>query len=501
MVKKTFFIALSTLFLSLTSNAVLIAAEFIASVSDKEVHLSKSFSLNLTLKDTAPKEAPTITALKDHFLIHSQQQSSSTTIINGKVSSSITWKISLIPKVEGIIQIPPINIETEEGVLSTEAITLNVRKASNSQSNEDSAGMDIITKMSNTSPYKNEPAIYTASLTSKTPLYNVQTQKLQIENAIVEFLGEPKLEEKIIEGVLLNIVEINYLITPLKPGPLIIPPIAIQGAIPEKRKGQGRSFFNDNLDPFGIMQGDRLKPFALMTEEITLDIQPAVSEVSPWLPAKTLTIEELFPNDQTLRVGEPFSRGFLITAEGVKTSQLPHLEDLQGENSTFKVYTDKPEERETVSEDIIHSMRKEQYTLIPQQTGTWILPEISISWWDSIKKEKKIATVPARTVYVLPALINEPPISNEISSNPIETPISSAPTPYVLYTIIAILTCLLIAALLWGLILQRKTTSLTKDPSQKMVKPQADKPKKSVPSPVKVVQTEKKEKLPDLNPT
>ena len=229
-------------------------------------------------------------------------------------------------------------------------------------------------------------------------------------------------------------------------------------------------------------------------------MQPAISEISPWLPAKALTLEELWPSDQTLRVGEPFSRGVLIKAEGLKASQLPHLEDLQSQGSTFKVYADKPEEQEQVFHDIIHSMRKEQYTLIPQQAGASVLPEISISWWDSAKKEKRTSTIPARTVQILPALETATSIPEETASattDAAETSPSSVAPPRLLYGIIGILTFFLTAALLWGFTLQRKIASLTKDPSQKPIKPPAAKQ----PQPVTAVQKEKKEKLPDLNPT
>jgi len=75
-------------------------------------------------------------------------------------------------------------------------------------------------------------------------------------------------------------------------------------------------------------------------------VQPAILDVSPWLPAKALTVEELWPKDQTFRVGEPFSRGLLIKADSLKASQLSQLENLQSQSSTFKIYADKLEEQE-----------------------------------------------------------------------------------------------------------------------------------------------------------
>lgn len=506
MVKKTFFIALAAFFLNLTFVYFLAASEFNASVSSTQVYIGENFSLNLTLKEASLKEAPDVSALNTDFLFHGQQQSSNTTIVNGKFSSSITWKLSLSSKKEGTVQIPSLTVNTAEGPLSTQPITLTVIKGARPQSNEDSDGLNIITKANNTSPYKNEPLVYTILISSKLPLYNVQAQKLQVEGAIVELIEQPKLEEKIIDGALRNVIELKYLITPLKTGSLTIPSMVIQGAVPQKSKRQSSSFFHDDFDPFGMMQGfERLKPFTLATEETHVNVQPAIADMSPWIPAQSFSIEEQWPEDQTLRVGEPFSRGFLIKAEGLKASQLPHLEELQSQGSMFKVYADKPEEQEKVLQGVLHSTRKEQYTLIPQQAGMLNLPEISISWWDSAKKEKRVATIPARVVQILPALQSETSVSQDSTSNsaaPTPTQGSaSAQAPFLLYSIIAVLAFFLAVALLWGFILQRKIHSLMKDSVQKPVKPPVAKPEKPLVSPKTESQKEKKEKLPDLNPT
>lgn len=451
MVKKI----IAALFLSFSS---LFAGEFTASVSSTQMNLNEGFTLSLTLQDTSPKDAPKLSALNEHFLIQSEQYLTNTSILNGKASSSITWSLSLFPKIEGVLTIPSIPIETAEGLLTTKPISLNVTKSLG----QDSKGLNLITKVSNPSPYKNEPFVYTAILTSKMPLYNIQTEKLQLKDAIVELLEQPKLEERVIEGVMQSVVEFTYLITPLKAGSLTIPAIPMQGAIPQKRKAQ--------FSPF-----DRMKPFVLMTEEIGIDVQPAIPEVSPWLPARALTLEEEWPNNQLLREGEPFFRSFLIKAEGLKASQLPHLENLQNQNTAFKIYADKPEEQEKVVQGALHSTRKEQYTLIPQNAGTIVLPEISIPWWDSEEKVLKTSSIPARTVQILPALktamIPPPPPAVEAPK-----PSENSP-PFLLYSLMGILVFLFLAALLWAFALQRKLTQ------------------------VKGVKKKKKEKLPDLNPT
>lgn len=440
------------LIIAISLSSLLFGGEFTAAVSSMEVPLNENFSLSLTLKDTSPVNNPDINVLNKDFLIHSEHHSSQKTIFNGKTSSSITWNLSLTPKTEGQLQIPSISIETAEGPLFTKPLVINVVKGT-------SLG-NISVHVSNLSPYKNEPIIYTATFSSKSPLYQVNAEKLQVEGAIVEVLEEPK--------VLNNTVEFTYLITPMKTGTLTIPSIAIQGAISQKGK-------KDEIDLFSLVRGvGRLKPITLMSEEMTFEVQPPAVDLSPWLPAKSLILEELPLSEHHFRVGEPFTRTFLIRAEGLKASQLPRLEDHH--KSSFRLYADKPEEEEKIVQGSLKSTRKEHFTLIPSQAGTQVLPEITIAWWDSVNKEKRTAVIPARTLEILPAPTLQQP----------EPPLPSEPLqpPYFLYGVIGALSIALAISLIWGFSLKRKLNPKL--------------PKVSVKKPTP---KEKKEKLPDLNPT
>lgn len=493
MVKNALLIAATSLYIQ----AALFSGEFIASVKSREVNLNEGFALSLTLKDGTPKGSPKFNDLSNNFTLHSQHHSTNTTFSNGKVSSSIIWKITLTPKTEGSVQIPSISIETDEGVLHTKPISINVVKGTAQKPTEESDGLNIITKASNAAPYKNEPFFYTAILTSKLPLYNLQAQKMQADNAIIELVGEPKLQERVVDGMAQYVVEFTYLVTPLKAGTLTLPPMPIQGAIPQKKKKQLRSFFDDDFESFGFTAFERLKPFTLMTEEVQIDVQPPVAGVSPWLPAKSLVLEEQGSNEQTYKVGEPFSRTFIVKAEGIKASQLPHLEESTHENPNYKIYADKPEQQEQMLDGNILSTSKEQYTYIPNRAGTWVLPEISVNWWDTAKKVMKVAKIPARTVTVLPGVqTSGDQASHELvmTQQPqMGEPIDIHQTSWILYSIIGILSASLAGALFWIYTLQSKIKSLTQNPMNR-----------AKPSPFqkeKEPKKDKKEKLPDLNPT
>lgn len=496
-------------FLFLLLPLFLFSGTFTASLSRNQVGIGESFALTLTLKDANAKTTPQVESLQKYFLIHSQQQASNTTIINGKMSSSVSWKYVLLPKHEGEIMIPSISIETSEGTLATHPTTIQVINRTthpdDSQSNPNETL--VSTFISNSKPYKNEPFFYTVRLTSKQPLVNIQMQKPTIENAVIEVAEEPKTYEKIGRGVPEGVIEFTYVITPLKNGQLKIPETMIQGAVPIRRTLS--SFFSDTIDLADLMQGfEQWKPFALATEEKVVDVQPAISAVNPWLPAKSLRIEEIWDEKQALQAGELFTRGFEIVAEGVNANQLPSLNDSQVGDNPIKIYADKPELLTEVSDGMIKSTRKEQYTLIPQQAGAMALPEIKIAWWDVEHKVKVISSIPARTINVLPAAeksaISKPEVVEEAAVSKPSPMAAFEKDSHWLYAIIAGLACLLALIIGWCIWLQKKMNRLLNP--IKETKPKEKAKPVDLKSSAKVKNVEektkpKKEELNDLNPT
>jgi hypothetical protein len=499
------------IFLFLLLQSFLFSGEFTANVSRNQINLGESVTLNLTLKNASAKGNPFFDPLKKSFFIHSQQQTFNTVMINGQVTSSTTWKLTLLPQKEGEVQIPPISIDTSNGTLSSEPVMIRVVKgtAIDSTNPIDTYGMTLTSEVTNAKPYKNETFIYTVRLTSKSDLANIKMQKINIEDAIVETNGEPKIDERIVDGIRVGVIEYSYLVTPLKAGPLKLPPTTIQGMMPIARKNHFGSLFDDDFDHFSILQGfNQFKPFALTTEEVVLDIQPPIPGLIPWLPARSLRIEEIWNESQSLQSGEPFTRVFNISAEGIKSNQLPSLNDLQVDNQLFKIYADKPELGDEVKEGNLKSYRKEQYTIIPQQSGILTLPEISVVWWDVTKKETVLSRIPSRTLQVLPALENrqksQMASAMEDASTASEPQIGVIQRNPILFALIAGLVILLFGAIFWGIALQKKITRLT-EPVMQSKSNQPDKPEKrpqdKVSKKKKSSINDKNIKLQDLNPT
>lgn len=489
-VRITLFLFLFPLFL--------FSGEFSARLQRDQLTVGESFQLNLTLKDASATGKPNNDSIGRLFFIDSERQSTNVLFVNGKFTSQTTWTLTLIPREEGKIVIPPVEIETSDGILSTQPITVTISKANPSTEDD---GVVIETSLSNATPYKNEPFTYTVKIRSKSNLANLGMQKIEPEHALVEMIEEPKIYKETVGDSIFNVVESSYLVTPLQPGVLTIPSAMIKGMI--LTQNPSRRTFDD---PFGLFSGmhgfDQAKSFIAETKEMTVDVQPAIPGIVPWLPAKSLTIEDASDRSQTLREGEPFAGILRISAVGLPSVQLPDLNDLQLKDGSFKIYADKPELHDERHAGTINGSRTERYTLIPQRSGMLELPEISVVWWDVTKKERAIARIPARTFEVLPSLDkngSQTHSKNESSSLGMATEAKNETNQMLLAGSIGA-GILLLAAIAWVVILQKKINRLTKNPEEadrKNSKKKEKKPKTEIKAPLK----DKYEKLSDLNPT
>jgi len=449
-----------------------VAAEFTASVTDDHVEAGKKFTLQLTLSGAKAKASPDIAALKQSFTIISQIHSANATANGPSVNFNVGWELVLLPKREGQIAIPPVAIESSVGTLRTAAIDLHVEKptpAMPSQASGDGGKVSISASASNSTPYRNQPIRYTIKCVVRGGISKVAMEDISIPNAIVERQGKPKVYDDVEKGVPVRVVEIHYLITPLQPGRVVIPPAVLKGEIQAPA-------FAPMVDPFGgqfmlspqtqralnffSMYGG--EPFAIASNQTVLDVKSSIGAMDPWLPLRSLKISEDIGAARTVRVGDLVTRKIKLLAEGAVGAQLPNLETQQN-HEDFGVYADKPETGEDVDDKTgaITGWRNESYSLVPQRSGKQTLPAVKVTWWDIANKKAETVILPARVIVVLPsAALGKPPVEAAASAGKDETPgqslseqsfrarFSPSSLVYLLIGAIAV-TLLLFAAWIW----------------------------------------------------
>ncbi len=368
------------------------------------VSLNESFQIIFEAEGDLDGE-PDFSPLENDFQVLSTVQSSNFSVINGRISSSKRWTITAMSNSDGNISIPSIAFGQDRSPVKTIYVRPSNTGSSNSQVQD-----DIFLEASATplNPYVQSQVIYTLKLYRSVAIAKASLAEPEIitGDAVLERIDDDKSYETTINGRNYHVIERNYAVYPQSSGEVSIAPINFMGQITRSRFG---------VDPFGAPP----RTVVRRSQGINLNVQavPAAFSGNDWLPAENLNLAEEWSGDpMTLRVGEPITRTLVLTARGLISSQLPQLPDWSV--GDLKFYPDRPELDDERSDEGINSIRREQAAIIPNQPGTYVLPEIAIPWWNTLTDQMETAIVPERTIRVLPATgadTNQPEITSLVT--------------------------------------------------------------------------------------
>lgn len=206
-----------------------------------------------------------------------------------------------------------------------------------------------------------------------------------------------------------------YLIVPLHVGPLAVPAPELDGPLREAR------------------------PASRAAPRVLEVLAPRAAAGEPWLPARSVTLEESWSRDpQALAAGEPVVRTLVVRAEGITGNRLPALEmaPLPG----ISAHHEADRFRSVYLASGMGGWRERRVVLMPLDEGALELPAISLAWWDVVADAPRVATLPARTLRVGLAAAAPPPAPME----------ETAMSPLAVMRWFALVVFLLAGASLWA---------------------------------------------------
>jgi hypothetical protein len=232
-------------------------------------------------------------------------------------------------------------------------------------------------------PYLQQPLLVRVQLITAENPGEANLELPQTGEALIQRLEGPTAESRDLGQGRREIVN-SFILTliPLRAGSLEIPPFKVTGTI----RGYG-----------GVLQRFEAKT----DRPIGLQVRPAMTAVSPWLPLKSLTLKSKVDREETLLPGEPVTLALELAAVGGTSAQLPGLEG-QLSGPQLRVYREQVLTEDGLTDDgrDLSARRTEYYTLVPQSTGRLILPEISVAWWNTELGTREIARLPMRTLHI-----------------------------------------------------------------------------------------------------
>lgn len=371
--------------LALVSPAVL--AKLTASVDRNPLPPDVPVVLSVELEDSS--EDPDFSVLDEQFQILSSRSGTNISVVNGDARRIRSWEFSLLPRPGSSGRIPAL----QAGKHRSRPIQLNFSDdpALAAQSAEVA---QLSMKLSHAAApvHVGEQLILDVSLRVQPGLANTRLNPPTAAGAVLEPLGKAQESTEVIQGVRYEVYAWRYAVFPEQSGRLLIQPPVFQ-AEQLSRRGS-RNPFGSNL--FG---GSRT-PIVARAQPQSVEVA-AVPDGGdgPFLPARAVTLhEQILPEPETAKVGEPFTRVIELRVDGQLHSQLDPV-DVALPNSA-RSYPEAPQGESLAAQQGVQARRVSRWVVIPDKPGTLELPGVTVRWWDTQADQWRDASLPVRRLQV-----------------------------------------------------------------------------------------------------
>ncbi|MFG6203410.1 BatD family protein [Pseudomonas retamae] len=365
------------------------ATELTASVDRSRLNSGETVELTLETDDVTQFGKPDLTALEPLFEVRGTRQVNQLNTLNGDNRATTRWIITLLPKENGSVVIPPLQL----GEAQSQPITVQVIESDTRESQNSLDPVFIEASLDQSSVYVQAQAILTLRIYHSVSLYDDSSlTPLHIADARIEQLGDTRTYEKDLNGVRHGVIEMRYAIYPQHSGLLTIAPQTFSATLVDTQPSQDAN-----------AQGP--KPGKLMrvsSAQIPLTVKPKPLTYpvdAPWLPARSLSLSESWnPEPEHTQVGDSLTRSLTLKVEGLASSQLPALPAT--EVAGLRRYPDQPVLSNQSSERGLIGSREEREALVPNRSGAIDLPTVDVVWWNTFEDHLEHSSLPARTLQV-----------------------------------------------------------------------------------------------------
>jgi hypothetical protein len=435
------------LFIFLQAQAL---AEVVASIDKNPVIANESFVLTITADDDIDSNALDTSALLNDFIVGRTSVSSQTSMVNFKTSRLTKWTTVLIAKREGKFTIPAFTIDNQ----TTQPIALSVVSASDTNA-EAQQDIFITNDISAKEVFVQQQITLKVKLHFSSELKRGSLTEPTLTGANIAQIGKDIENETLINGRRYRVIERTYAISPQQSGEFVIKSPLFSGEImqPSTRRSNFLSFAET-------------KPVSVIGEEIAISVKPIPTNYQGiWLPSELIALhQEWQPEPKNFKVGEPITRVITLTAAGLSKEQLPLLE--MEVPAGLKVYPDQAELHTGINNNRLVSQKVKNFAIVASKPGDYLLPEMTIPWWNTKTNQIEHATIPAEHITIAPnaeALLGNAPINNSVTepANPLQPTAVTSPQiivekmPWLQWVFLSLwlLTCLA-----WWLSTRKNTT-------------------------------------------
>ena len=394
---------------------VAFATDITVSVDRHPISLDESFQIIFTAP-SSPDADPDFSPLEQDFTIISQSQNSSSSWVNGQSRQKIEWIVNVTANDSGNLIIPVIKF----GHDASHALPISILPSSANKGVQDDDDLFLDVTATPEKPMIQSQVLYTLKLFRKIDLAKASLSDPELNDAVIEKLGDDANYTTQVSGVTYMVIERKYAIFPQKSGVITIKPLVLTADVISRGRQNPNSFFNSQMTQRRIVKSNA----------VTLNVQAIPSTFTGhWLAAEHVELTQTWSDDTSqMKVGEPLTRTIKLVANGSTVGQLPELNTAKLD-SQLKAYNDQPVLQEMKKSDGLMAIREEKIALIPSKTGDYTLPPIHVAWFNTKTQRMESADLPETVLHatanenglqtqVTPAQSNQASTVNEFALTP-----------------------------------------------------------------------------------
>lgn len=362
-------------------------AQVIARVDRNRLVEGETLTLVLQTSDTRQSLEADLDSLQEDFLVLDQRSETQMSIVNGEQSAVIRKMVTLEPRRSGRLTVPPLRI----GGTTTQPIEVYVEAAPEPAPGEPEPVFIEVALQPEEGPYYVHAQIgLTVRLFYQQSLTEAAISQPEPENASVRLLDEVPFQAER-NGQRYRVLERRYALFPERSGPMTIPPLVLSGRLVERR--------SDTL----WQPSRRGRRVTVESDPIGVEVMPRPTSFSgdAWQPARSYRLGEQISPGGEIKVGEPVTRTITIDAVGLEENMI--AEPAWPEIPDARIYPDQPQGISRDDGEWTLGHKEFRYAVVPEKAGELVLPELEVTWWDTVADVERISVLPARAVRVLPS--------------------------------------------------------------------------------------------------
>jgi hypothetical protein len=217
--------------------------------------------------------------------------------------------------------------------------------------------------------------------------FNIRRPKLLIDNA--EIYGLRKSTGRVERNnQTYDQQRFDYAIFFKKPGTYQLPALKVTATLPVAAGGA-----SSTSNPV----------ISAQTTAHNLTISDAPVTASQWLPAASLELKSTLTSQSPPTAGQPIPFEYHVAITGQHPAAIPAIS--YPELTWARQYTSPPAVKLQADADGVRGILMQTVNVIPERSGEFTVPPVTISWWDINSKEWQQAVLSEKPVVVQPASV------------------------------------------------------------------------------------------------